>query len=256
MTVEVWELVIGFNGYAFCRAHSTAYGVEAYQAAWLKRYYPTEFMAGVLSNGKGFYSPLVYVLECHRLGVALLPPTVNHTSAAFEVCEGRIRVPLARMKGLTKRTTDRMLAERTRRPFTSIGDFCERVQPQRDEAEGIIRAGGFDEFGLSRPRQFWTASAALAAPGDQMVTDGFCRRPTPLRGSQARFMNRRCGRSWNGSRNCMGLQSAAIRLICSLRWHGTPTARCLGLARFWGSGCSAAGWWWNSGCTIRSPGRR
>ena len=79
---EVWELVAGFNGYAFCKAHSTAYGVEAYQAAWLKRYYPAEFMAGVLTNGKGFYHPLVYVLECHRLGLKLLPPSVNEPGPA------------------------------------------------------------------------------------------------------------------------------------------------------------------------------
>jgi DNA polymerase III alpha subunit len=82
---EVWELVTGFNGYAFCKAHSTAYGVEAYQAAWLKRYFPAEFMAGVLTNGKGFYDPLVYVLECHRLGLKLLPPTVNEPGPAFAV---------------------------------------------------------------------------------------------------------------------------------------------------------------------------
>jgi DNA polymerase III alpha subunit len=80
---RVWELVAGFQGYAFCRAHSTAYGVEAYQGAWLKRYHPAEFMAGVLTNGKGFYHPLVYVLECHRLGLKLLPPSVNEPGPAF-----------------------------------------------------------------------------------------------------------------------------------------------------------------------------
>ena len=80
---EVWGLVTGFAGYAFCKAHSTAYGVEAYQSAWLKRYYPAEFMAAVLTNGKGFYHPLVYVLECHRLGLTLLPPSVNEPGPAF-----------------------------------------------------------------------------------------------------------------------------------------------------------------------------
>jgi DNA polymerase III alpha subunit len=69
---EVWGLVRGFAGYAFCKAHSTAYGVEAYQSEWLKRYYPVEFMAAVLSNGKGFYHPLVYVLECHQIGIPIL----------------------------------------------------------------------------------------------------------------------------------------------------------------------------------------
>src|SRR5213078_2263324 len=88
--IEVWELVSGFAGYAFCKAHSTAYGVEAYQSAWLKRYYPAEFMAAVLTNGKGFYDPLVYVLECHRLGIPLLPPSVNEPGPHFTVtCRSR-----------------------------------------------------------------------------------------------------------------------------------------------------------------------
>ena len=83
---EVWDLVVGFRGYAFCKAHSTAYGVEAYQSAWLKLHYPAEFMAAVLTNGKGFYDPLVYILECHRLGIPLLPPSVNEPGPQFTVC--------------------------------------------------------------------------------------------------------------------------------------------------------------------------
>ncbi len=166
-TREVLEQVVGFNGYAFCRAHSTAYGVEAYQAAWLKRYYPVEFLAAVLTNGKGFYSPLVYVLECRRLGIPFLPPTVNQTTAAYEVVGSAIRVPLAGMKGMTAGTLDRMLCERAVKRFVSIRDFCERVRPNSDELENIIRAGGFDEFGLPRPHQFWQAKSFLAATSDE-----------------------------------------------------------------------------------------
>src|SRR5207249_10350286 len=59
----------------------------AYQAAWLKHNYPAEFMAAVLTNGKGFYAPLVYVLECHRLGIPLLPPSVNEPGPAFSVID-------------------------------------------------------------------------------------------------------------------------------------------------------------------------
>src|SRR2546425_3049764 len=99
--VEVWELVTGFAGYAFCKAHSTAYGVEAYQSAWLKRYYPAEFMAAVLTNGKGFYDPLVYVLECHRLGIPLLPPSVNEPGPQFTVA-----VPTDRCGSLGKAAED------------------------------------------------------------------------------------------------------------------------------------------------------
>jgi DNA polymerase III alpha subunit/nucleotidyltransferase/DNA polymerase involved in DNA repair len=182
---EVWGLVTGFAGYAFCKAHSTAYGVEAYQSAWLKRYFPAEFMAAVLSNGKGFYHPLVYALECHRLGLKLRPPSVNEPGPAFKAEEGRknaevdsaalpkavsafrlppsafIRVPLTRVKGLTARTTDAMLEARARGPFGSMTDFFRRVMPSGEELEAMIRAGGFDEFGATRTQQFWEAQRLL-----------------------------------------------------------------------------------------------
>jgi DNA-directed DNA polymerase III PolC len=154
---EVWGLVAGFAGYAFCKAHSTAYGVEAYQAAWLKRYYPAEFMAGVLTHGKGFYDPLVYVLECHRLGLRFLPPAVNEPGPRFTVQGDSLRVPLVRAKGLTERTIRCLLTERGRGPFPSMADFHRRVQPAPEELEILIRAGGFDDFGQPRTRQFWEA---------------------------------------------------------------------------------------------------
>lgn len=156
-TVEVWGLVTGFAGYAFCKAHSTAYGVEAYQSAWLKRYYPAEFMAAVLTNGKGFYHPLVYVLECHRLGLSFLPPSVNEPGPAFVPHGNCIRVPVTRVKGLTARTTDALLQARARGAFTSLADFFHRVAPAAEELEAMIRAGAFDDFGATRTRQFWQA---------------------------------------------------------------------------------------------------
>lgn len=154
---EVWELVTGFNGYAFCKAHSTAYGVEAYQAAWLKRYHPAEFMAGVLTNGKGFYHPLVYVLECHHIGLKLLPPSVNEPGPAFVPHGQSIRVPLTHVKGLSARTRSQMPNSRERGPFTSMANFFHRVGPSGEELEAMIRGGGFDEFGDTRTRQFWQA---------------------------------------------------------------------------------------------------
>ncbi len=160
-TAEVWELVAGFTGYAFCKAHSTAYGVEAYQSAWLKRYFPAEFMSAVLTNGKGFYHPLVYVLECHRLGLQLLPPSVNEPGPAFVPHDTFIRVPLTRIGGLTTCTSDAMLKAREREPFVTLADFFHRVSPSREEWEAMIRVGAFDEFGETRTRQFWQAQHLL-----------------------------------------------------------------------------------------------
>ncbi|MDB6022248.1 MAG: polymerase [Pedosphaera sp.] len=154
-TAEVWGLVTGFAGYAFCKAHSTAYGVEAYQSAWLKRYHPVEFMAAVLSNGKGFYHPIVYVLECHRLGITLLPPSINQPGPMFQPAGKSIRVPVRYVKGLAESTNERLLTEHNREPFASLADFYRRVAPSPEEMESLLRVGAFDEFGRPRTAQFW-----------------------------------------------------------------------------------------------------
>ena len=153
--VAVWNLISGFQGYAFCRAHSTAYGVEAYQGAWLKRYHPAEFLACVLSNGKGFYSTLAYTLECRRLGIGFLPPDVNASREKFVPERDAIRVPLRVVKDLTTTTLERYQRERERGPFASLRDFHDRVNPGSAEMLNLIRVGAFDGFGAPRTAQFW-----------------------------------------------------------------------------------------------------
>jgi DNA polymerase III alpha subunit len=137
---EVWDLVAGFRGYAFCKAHSTAYGVEAYQSAWLKRYFPAEFMAAVLTNGKGFYNPLVYILECHRLGIPLLPPSVNEPGPRFSVTrEGNPKTEDRRPKeGRNQETEDRSnrLNVAVFPLSTSEGEKAPEVQDSKFEVQG------------------------------------------------------------------------------------------------------------------------
>jgi len=155
----VWKLLFGFQGYAFCRAHSTAYGVEAYQAAHLKRYHPAEFLGAVLTNEKGFYSPLAYTLEVRRLGIGFLSPDVNASREGFyaEYRNGRpfLRVPLWKVKDLTDKTEARIATEVKNRPFLGLKDFYNRVVPSKIEAQNLIRAGAFDSFGEPRTTQFW-----------------------------------------------------------------------------------------------------
>jgi DNA polymerase III alpha subunit len=122
-------------------------------------------MAGVLTNGKGFYHPIVYVLECPRLGLKLLPPSVNEPGPAFVPHGQSIRVPLTHLKGLTTRTAEAILAAHKRGPFASMADFFHRVAPPGDEIEAMIRVGGFDEFGETRTRQFWQAQHLLKTYG-------------------------------------------------------------------------------------------
>jgi len=192
---EAWGLVRGFSGYAFCKAHSTAYGVEAYQSAWLKRYFPAEFMAAVLTNGKGFYRPLVYALECHRLGIGLLPPWINEPGPGFMVVPAGasrqadeagektvaggavdhasrithhafIRVPVTYINGLTDGAKERIISERQRGEFASLADFYGRAQPAPEEMELLLRAGAFDGFGKSRPALFWEIQFLLQRWGN------------------------------------------------------------------------------------------
>lgn len=152
---RVWDLVCGFSGYAFCKAHSAAYGVEAYQSAWLKRTYPAEFMAAVLSQGKGFYSPLVYTLECRRMGLHLLLPSVNHPGPDF-MPQGRcIRVPIRIIHGFSESLCSRILSERQKGMFSSLQDFYRRTRPPPEDLDLLLRAGALDEFGSSRTALFW-----------------------------------------------------------------------------------------------------
>ena len=132
----------------------------------MKKYFPAEFMAAVLTNGKGFYDPLVYVLECHRLGLSLLPPCVNRPGPRFGVEQTSIRVPVSYIKGLTQRTVDSIYREHARAPFRSLQDFHRRVAPTMEEMELLIRAGAFDRFGRTRTAQFWEVQAWHRAWGD------------------------------------------------------------------------------------------
>ena len=96
---------------------------------------------------------MVYVLECYRLGIQLLPPCINDPEPGFNPRGDRIRVPVSAVKGLTERTASAVLAAyRTGRPFASIADFHERVGPSPEELESLIRAGACDGLGLPRPR--------------------------------------------------------------------------------------------------------
>ena len=152
-TETVWETLRAFAGYMFNKAHSAAYAVEAFQGAWLKRRYPIEFLASVLSNRRGFYSPIVYVLESLRAGAEFLPPCVNASHVSqFTVRGNTVQLPLNQVKGLATATVDRIAAAR---PFRDIGDFFRRGKPQHAEWMALMKVGALDGFDEPRGRLFW-----------------------------------------------------------------------------------------------------
>ena len=158
---RVWQLVAGFKGYAFCKAHSTAYGVEAYQSAWLKCYFPVDFMAAVLSNGKGFYAPLVYVLECHRLGIPLLPPWINEPGPGFTVIPAPSALETSNLKLETAHEPPR---SRRREEADSFGDRNQRISSR---AIRLLTSAATTESDSARHRlRFMAGEQVRMAPED------------------------------------------------------------------------------------------
>ncbi|MCC7475436.1 MAG: DNA polymerase III subunit alpha [Pirellulales bacterium] len=149
-----------FAGYGFNKSHSTAYALIAYQTAYLKAHYPVEFMAALLSGdipGRNFKSkdPLVEHLEdCKRMEVTVVPPDVNRSEVDFAVSGGQILFGLSAIKGCGSGAADAIcVARRKDGPFTSLFNFCERVDPQscgRAAIETLVKAGAFDSLGAKR----------------------------------------------------------------------------------------------------------
>jgi len=157
---ELFGQIEKFAGYGFNKSHSTAYALIAYQTAYLKAHYPVEFMAALLSGdipGRNFKSkdPLVEHLEdCKRMGVTVIPPDVNRSEVDFAVSGGEIFFGLSAIKGCGSGAAEAICAaRRLDGPFTSLFNFCERVDPQhcgRAAIETLIKAGAFDTMGVKR----------------------------------------------------------------------------------------------------------
>jgi DNA polymerase-3 subunit alpha/error-prone DNA polymerase len=153
----VWDMIMSFSGYSFCKPHSASYARVSFQAAYLKVHYPAEFMAAVISNQGGFYSTFAYVSEARRLGLTVLPPDVNKSRIRWRGCNGKIRVGLMAVKGLSRRVQERITWSRHKRPYGDIRDFLKRVRPDEGEAGALINCGALDSLiaGGSRARLVW-----------------------------------------------------------------------------------------------------
>ena len=142
----VWDMMMSFSGYSFCKPHSASYARVSFQAAYLKTHYPAEFMAGVISNQGGFYSTFAYVSEARRIGLEILPPDVNKSDFRWKGRSGGLRVGLLSLKHVDTDTRRRIVAGRMEKPYNDIIDFLERVQPNEREARSLIHAGAFDSL--------------------------------------------------------------------------------------------------------------
>ncbi len=154
---RIFDQMMDFASYAFNKSHAAAYAVVAYQTAWLKLYYPVEFMAASLNSFLGSSDKIsYYVHECKQAGIEVLPPDVNESDVRFTVVNGKIRFGMAAVKNVGENAVRELIAERNEGgPFTSFGDFCERIGGRNFNkrcVESLIKCGAFDSLGVYRSR--------------------------------------------------------------------------------------------------------
>jgi DNA polymerase III subunit alpha len=185
---KIFSLIEFFGGYGFNKSHTTAYALVAFQTAYLKAHYPTEFMAALLSSEMDGAEREKYFVEhiedCKRMGIEVLPPNVNEGESAFRVAaEGKVHFGLAAIKGVGFKAVEAIVKARSEAgPFTSLDDFFERVSVRevgQGCAETLIKAGGFDLLGARR--------AQLLAVLPRAVQSGQAKQDDRKRGQRGLF---------------------------------------------------------------------
>ncbi|MEG0379229.1 MAG: DNA polymerase III subunit alpha, partial [Eubacterium sp.] len=152
---KIYDEMKDFAKYAFNKSHAAAYAVIAYQTAWLKCYYPKEFMAALMSSVMDDEKKVSkYIEDCRKIGLKVLPPDVNESYDKFSVKNGRIRFGLGAIKGLGKNAIVSIVNARAHEgAFKGFRDFCEKVDLKalnKRMVEGLIKSGAFDFTGNAR----------------------------------------------------------------------------------------------------------
>ncbi|MCD6506895.1 DNA polymerase III subunit alpha [Candidatus Poribacteria bacterium] len=163
---QVFDSIEPFAGYAFNKAHTTAYAILSYQMAYLKAHYPEEFMATLMTSEAGDSAKIVnYMNECRKLGIEVLPPDINESDVGFTVVgDGKIRFGLSAVKNVSDNAIKAIVEERKNGPFKSLFDFCQRLDLKtvnRKTIESLIKCGAFDSLGGHRAQYMATLERAI-----------------------------------------------------------------------------------------------
>jgi DNA polymerase-3 subunit alpha len=151
----LWDILLPFSDYAFNKAHSAAYGLVSYWTAYLKANFPAEYMAALLTSVKDDKDKMaVYLAECRRMGIKVLPPCVNTSDANFTPTGTDIRFGLTAIRNVGANVVASVVATReTKGAFVDIGDFLHKVEAvvcNKRTIEGLIKGGAFDALGHTR----------------------------------------------------------------------------------------------------------
>ena len=162
---KIYDEMIDFAKYAFNKSHAAAYAVVAYQTAWLKYYYPVEFMAALMTSVIDNPGKVAeYIYTCRQMGIGILPPDINEGVGNFSVDGGNIRYGLAAIKSIGRPVIESLIRERERDgKFRSLKDFIERMsgkEVNKRTIEHFIKSGAFDSLGGTR-KQFMVVYVQL-----------------------------------------------------------------------------------------------
>ncbi|HEV3377970.1 MAG TPA: DNA polymerase III subunit alpha, partial [Thermoleophilaceae bacterium] len=165
---ELWAVNEAAADYSFNRSHAACYALISYRTAWLKANYPAEYMAALISSVMSTKDKVpFFVARCEDMGIEVLPPDVNLSGHDFTVVEGDIRFGLDAVKGLGHQAVEAIVRERKKGgPFTSIWDFCRRVDCQAVNkrcVESLVKCGAMDSLPGTRTGQFEVLPQAQAA---------------------------------------------------------------------------------------------
>lgn len=163
---EVFSDMISFASYGFNKSHTAAYGLIAYQTAYLKVKYPKAFMAALLTSVIGDVTKtVVYINECNRLKIKVTPPHVNKSTKIFDVKENEIVFSLLGIKNIGRALIDKIVAQRQLDgPYKSYWDFCKRVsgpELNRRALECLIKAGALDGLDMNRNEMLHNIDLAI-----------------------------------------------------------------------------------------------
>jgi error-prone DNA polymerase len=167
----IWDEVLRFAAYSYCKAHATVYANIAWQTAWLKAHYPPAFYCSLLNNHQGMYPLRVYVWDAKRHGVPVLPPHVNHSEIEWSLQDGAIRAGLNLVKELSAATAQAILSQRRIRSFNDLEDLRRRVRFRRPEMKNLIHVGTCDGLGSTRPAMLNSLRHAVSSQEQPMLFD-------------------------------------------------------------------------------------
>lgn len=166
VAASLWEDAEKAGDYSFNKSHAACYGLIAYQTAWLKAHYPSEYMAALISTVMHTKDKVPYfVAASQRMGIKVLPPDVNESFHDFRVLpDGSVRFGLSAVKGVGHAAIDAIVAARADRPFDGVYDFCSRVSKEHANkrvVEALVKGGAFDSSGDPRRGMFEAIPSAM-----------------------------------------------------------------------------------------------